>query len=169
MSAGGDEAWKGTNQVLVHHADLNEVLGHVAGLGIVLVGLADAAEEGQWPWPSKLPTEKVEHELLSLENLVGGEALVDHVADLLQVWAVDLLILGSNVHGHNTSELELVVGHELVAQEAIKDVDREVHGLWEKAEADVNQGQPLDDDRAVVWLELGLEVQVMLIRAESVL
>lgn len=125
VSTGGEEARRTAHEALVHDGNLEKVLGQSASLDAVVISLADTAEEAHRTWPAKLKLQHAEHETLSLQDLLNGEAAIDHVNDLLNRRTVNLLVLGRNKDGCGPDELELAKRDNLDRQEAIDAVDRQ--------------------------------------------
>src|ERR1700722_1935416 len=95
MRSGSREARRTANKTFIHDRYFEKVFGERPGLQVVIVCLADAAQETHWAWPAKLELEHGEHESFCLQNLIDSVAPIDHVYDLLNRRAVDLLILSS--------------------------------------------------------------------------
>lgn len=101
------ETRRTANKAFVHDGDLQEVFCQGSGLEVVIVGLADAAQETHGTRPAKLKGEHAEHVTLSLENLILSIASVNHVNHLLDRGAVDFLVLRGKEDGSGTDELQL--------------------------------------------------------------
>ena len=74
MRAGREEARSAADEALVHDGDLQEIFGQGPRLQVIVVRLADAAEEAHGTRPSKLEVQHAQHETLSLENLIHAVA-----------------------------------------------------------------------------------------------
>ena len=74
MRAGREEARSAADEALVHDGDFQEILGQSPRLQVVVVRLADAAEEAHGAGPSQLEVQHAQHETLSLENLIHAVA-----------------------------------------------------------------------------------------------
>lgn len=145
-------------ELVVHHDDLQDVLGEGANLDVVVVRLGDAAKEGHWARELHVPLEMLEHELLSLDNLISIVSLIHHVDHLGNSWGVDLLKLGRKQEGSGADELKLAKRNHLLGQEAVDVVDGKKQGLWKHGESLVDLDDPIQENTTHVWLDLGLEV-----------
>ena len=166
VGAGGSQAWWSANESLIHHGDLEQVLGHRADRVVVVVGLADGAEERHWAWVTQLPVQTREHEGLSLLDLLSGVSLIDHEHHLGHGWRIDLLVLGSNEEGGSTDELKLADGDDLNAEETIDNVDGKEQGLREQVETLVDLDEPVKENRTVGVGDLGLAELVSVVWSE---
>lgn len=161
VGSGSSEAWWASDEAAIHHSNLEEVLSQGTDLVVVLISLGDQAEEGHWSWVANAPSKLVEHEALSLGNLLLGESLLNHEADLVKVWWVDLLNLTSDEECGGTNKLKLGEGNSLDRHEAVNDIDGEEEGLWEHLETLVDLNNPIDKDSAVVPHDLLLLLHVV--------
>lgn len=148
MRSSSQEARNASDEPLIHEGDLQEVLCQCAGLDIVVVSLADAAEETHGTWPSEFKLEHGEHEALSLQDLLDRIASVDHVCDFLDGWTVDLLVLGSDIDSCGSDELELSQGDNLDGEKSVDAVDGQEERFREQREARVDLGNPIDENRS---------------------
>lgn len=105
MRASGEEAGRRGHKSLVHDGELEKVLGQRTRIQVVVISLADSAQEAHWAGPAELKVEHAKHEALSLENLLGGVAIVNHEDDFIHRRAVDFLVLGCNEQGRRANEL----------------------------------------------------------------
>ena len=153
------------DEPLVHDSHLEKVLRQRARLEIIVVRLADPAQETHRSGPAEVKLEHTEHEALRFQNLLGRVAAVDHVLNLLDGRAVDLLVLGRDEDGGCADELQLAEGDDLAGEEAIDVVDGEEEGFGEETEAVVHLDEPVHQDGAHRPLNLDLVVHVVWVGA----
>jgi len=113
VGTGGEEACGAPDKALVQNGRLQEVLGNSPGLQVVVIGLADSAQETHRARPAKVELEHAKHEPLRLKDLFAFVPTVDHVLDLLYGRAVNLLILGGQEDGGSPDELQLAKRDDL--------------------------------------------------------
>lgn len=164
VGTGGDEARGATDITLVHDGDFQEILSKRTSLQVVVISLADLAQETHRARPSQLKLEHAQHEALSLEDLVHAIPAIHHVDDLLDRRTVDLFVLGSDEDCSGSHKLELAQRDNLARKEAINVVDTQEERLGEKREAMVHLHQPIHENRPHGPLDLRLIVHVMSIR-----
>src|SRR5690606_25331496 len=112
-------------------------------LEVIVIRLANAAEEAHGAGPPKLEMQHAQHKTLSLENFFGGIARVHHVDDLLNRRAVYLFVLGCYEESGGTNELELPKRDDLDREETINAIDSKEESLWEEAKPVVHLDQPV--------------------------
>ena len=146
VCASSGETRGAIDKTFVADGNLQEVFGKSPGLKIVVIGLTDTSQETHWPRPAKLKAKHGEHEPFSLENLVHGVTIIDHINNLLDRGAVDLLILGSKEESSCADQLKLSYRDNLDGQKAIDIVDREEQSFWQQLEAMMDLDHPVDKD-----------------------
>lgn len=125
MSASSNIARWASNESLIHNGNLQEILCQGSSLQIIIIGLADASEKAHGSRPAKLELQHAEHEAFGLQNLIDCIASIDHVNNLINRRAVDLLIFRSDKDCSGPDQLELAQGDYLARQESINVVDTE--------------------------------------------
>lgn len=85
----------------------------------------------------------------------------------LDLWGVDLLVLGGDEHGSASDELKLVALNRAQRQEAINNIDREEKSLLVKLELEVNLNEPVDEDLAHLGVDVGLHAHVRPVKREA--
>lgn len=143
-----EKAWRAPNEPLIHDSDLQEILCQRSGLKIIIVGLADSSQEAHRSGPTKFIVQHRKHKSLRLENLFCGITIVDHVHNLVNRRAVDLLILGGDKQRCSPDKLKLSEGDNLGREETIDIVGGEEESLGEKVKPSMNLDEPVHENRA---------------------
>lgn len=73
----------------------------------------------------------------------------------------DLFVLGSNVHGSHTNELELHEGYNTLGKETIDNVDGNPEGLRQKVITEVDLQEPIDERGPHIPRYLRLPVDIV--------
>ena len=113
VSTSSEIAGRAADESLIHDGNLQEILGQSSGLEIIVVGLADTSKKAHWSRPAKLKLEHGEHEAFGLQDLIDRVTTINHVDDLIDGRAVDLLIFRRNEDSSGTDQLELAQGDNL--------------------------------------------------------
>ena len=83
MRSSGSVTWYAPDESFIHNGYLKEVFGKRSGLKIVVIGLADAAEEAHWAREAQFEMQHAQHESLCLKDLIDVVTAINHVHDLL--------------------------------------------------------------------------------------
>lgn len=148
MATSSDEAWRKTNEALIHDGEFDEVLGNSSGHEVILIGLADSAQEAQGTRRTESEVEHSKHVALCLENLILRVTVLNHVLEFMDGRANDFFILGSAVESCDTNQLKLSQRDSLYLKEAVDAIDQKVEGLWKESETAVDLNNPIQEDRA---------------------
>lgn len=161
MSTSSNVAGRAADEALIHDGNLQKVLGQSSGLKIIVVSLANTAQEAHGSRPAKFKLKHAEHEAFGLQDLINRITTIDHVYNFVDRWAVDLLVLRSNEDSSGANQLKLAQGDNLAREEPIDIIDTEEEGFWEETKAVVDLNQPVHQDGTHGPLNLGLHIHVM--------
>ncbi len=146
MRCGGSETRWAPQELLVHDCHFQEVLCQRPCFEIVVVCLANSAQEAHRSWPAEFKLKHGKHESLCLEDLVNRVSTIDHVDDLLHGRTIDLLILGSNEDSCCPDQLQFAKRNNLAGQKTVDVVDGEEQSFRQKVEPMMNLDEPIHED-----------------------
>lgn len=167
MSATSDIARWASDKSFIHDGNLQEVLRQCTSLQIIVISLADSTEEAHRTRPSKLELKHAKHVSFSLQDLINRITSINHVYNLLDRWAIDLFVLGSNKDGSGTNQLKLTQGDDLAGEKSVDVVDTQEECFGEESESVMNLNQPIHKDGAHRPLDLGLVIHVVWVRKHA--
>ena len=105
MSTCSYEAGRTSEKPFIHDGDLQEVLCERTSLQIIIVRRADTSEKTHRARPPKIELKKSQHIPLGFKNFVDAVTIVDHVHNLADRRAIDLLVFRGDEDGRGTYKL----------------------------------------------------------------
>ena len=164
MRSGSCEAGGTADETFIHDRNFEEVFGKRSCLQVIVIRLANAAQETHWAGPSKFELQHGKHKSFRLQDLVDGVAAVDHVHNLLNRRTVDLLVFGGNENGCCSHELQFAKGDHFAREEAINVVDAQEQCLRKEVKSVMHLDEPVHQHGTHRPLDLVLVVHVVGIR-----
>jgi len=153
---------------VLHHLELmkgqlNEHVGDapLRGLDFHLSRSEVAVEEDTRGGDGHVELELVQDQDFHLHDLIAVVGVVGDVLEIAQFRRVDLLVLGSDEHGGDAHELELLARDDLLGQVAVDQVDGQVEDVRGQLELVVNLDEPVNEDGAHLLVDVGLDGHVV--------
>jgi hypothetical protein len=113
---------KHTHREPARYSYYSQKFGHRPGLNVVIICLADSSQKVHGIGITKAEFENLEHISLCFENLFIRIAPFGKIEKVLNTWAQDFFILGSDKHSSETNELQLIKTDGSKSQESVNNV-----------------------------------------------
>jgi hypothetical protein len=128
----------------------------LVGVGRLEVPNKEAVAAGD----GNIVVQSLEHHLLHVKDLVAGVGTVADVDQIAQFRWVNLLVLGGNEEARDANELQLVTLNLLDRQVTVDEIDREVEGLRNELEFEMDLNQPVNEDGTHALIDVRLILHV---------
>lgn len=157
----GDVRRRIRQEAVVYESNLHEVLGKGTCLDVVVVGLGATAQKVERIGVVESKVQDLEDITFRLEDFLVRVSTVGHVDEVLDRRSHDFFVLGSDEHGRQADELELLERDDPEREEAINDVDGKEKRLGKEAELVVDLDEPVNENAAHLPLQVLLVVHVV--------
>ena len=104
-------------------------------------------QEAVAAWRLDVKLEGLQDLALHVQHLRAGELVLTHLEELLEIWRVDLLVLGRDEQRSDAEDVELGLEDLLLAQEAVNAPHCHIQGLRGEAELAMHIDDPLHQER----------------------
>ena len=115
-----------------------------------------AVEEDERRRDGDAKFEGVEHVRLHLKDLLARIRAVSDVHEVPHLRRVDLLVLGGEEHRCHAHELQLLPLNDLLLEEAVDEIYRQVQRLWHELELQVDFCEPINENCAHLFIDVRL-------------